>query len=218
MFDPSLQETISLITTFYDSLKVGYEGSEGYRKSTNLAKLSKCVRELASLGLIQLHRTVFVDLGCADGRVNVLMSYVAGKSIGIEIDADILSEFSPRKKTLLAELKKRKLMLPPDNIALFQGSSLAPSTYQHMVSEIGIHLKDVDLFYTYITLHDLFAEKIAKEAKDGALYLVYGFNKVLPRYQGLSLLIPDVASQEIAALYVKEATPIETVPDGNCFA
>jgi len=198
------KDTIALITNFYDSVKVGYEGSQGYRKSTDLAKLSECVRELLSLGLIQLHRTVFADLGCADGRVNVLMSYVVGKSIGIEVDADILSEFRPRKEALLTELKKKKLILPPDNIALFQGSSLEASTYQRIVSATGIHLRDVDLFYTYITLHDLFAEKIAKKAKDGALYLVYGFNKILPRYEGLRLLVPDVASQGIATLYVKE--------------
>ena len=204
MINRYLQETISLITSFYDSLKVGYEGSQGYRKSTDLAKLSECVRELVSLGLIQLRRTVFADLGCADGRVNVLMSYVVGESIGIEVDPAILSEFRPRKEALLAELKKKKLMPPPDNIALFQGSSLEASTYQRIVSDTGIRLRDVDLFYTYITLHDLFAEKIAKEAKDGALYLVYGFNKILPRYQGLRLLVPDVASQGIATLYVKE--------------
>jgi hypothetical protein len=132
------------------------------------------------------------------------MSYVVGKSIGIEVDGDILSEFRPRKEALLNELRKRNLILPPDNIALFQGSSLEAATYQRMVSDIGISLSEVDLFYTYITLHDLFAEKIAQEAKDGALYLVYGFNNVLPRYQGLRLVDPNVASQGIAALYVKE--------------
>jgi len=204
MFNHHLNATIALVTNFYDSQKVGYEGSQGYRKSTNLAKLSECVRELLTLGLIQVHHTVFADLGCADGRVNVLMSYVVGKSIGIEVDADILSEFRPRKEALLTELKKENLMLPPNNIALFQGSSLEPSTYGAMLSQIGISLTDVDIFYTYITLHDLFAEKIAREAKKGALYLVYGFSRILPRYQGLRLLIPDVALQGIATLYVKE--------------
>ena len=56
---------------------------------------------------------------------------------------------------------------------------------------------------TYITLHDLFAAKIAEKAKPKALYLVYGFSKILPRYQGLELFIPDVAAQGIVTLYGK---------------
>jgi hypothetical protein len=49
----------------------------------------------------------------------------------------------------------------------------------------------------------MFAAKIAAEAKAKALYLVYGFSKILPSYQGLELLIPDLASQGIVALYGK---------------
>lgn len=204
MIDHSLKQTISLVASFYDSLKIGYEGSQGYRKSTDLAKLSECAQELLSLGHIQPNRTVFADLGCADGRVNVLMSYMVATSIGIEVDADILSEFRPLKRALHIELNKKKRRPPPDNIALFLGNSLDPSTYQRIASDIGISLRDIDLFYTYITLHDLFAEQIAQEAKNGALYLVYGFSSIIPRYQGLRLLVPDVASQGIATLYAKE--------------
>ena len=48
-----------------------------------------------------------------------------------------------------------------------------------------------------------YAAKIAEEGKQKALYLVYGFNRILPRYQGLEILIPDVASQGIVSLYGK---------------
>ena len=72
-----------------------------------------------------------------------------------------------------------------------------------MENKINVRFEQIDLFYTYITLHDLFGAKVAKEAKDKALYLVYGFSKILPRYQGLEILIPDVASQGIMALYGK---------------
>ena len=204
MINDSLNKTITLINNFYDSCKVGHEGSKGYRKSTDLVKLSGCIQELLSLGFIKLGRTIFADLGCADGRVNVIMSYVVRKSIGIEIDSEILSEFTPRKEALLVELRKKNLVLLPDNIALFQGDSLETSMYQRTRAVVGIRFSDIDLFYTYLTLHDLFAEKIAAEAKKGALYMVYGFNKILPHYQGLQLLIPDVASKGIAALYLKE--------------
>jgi len=203
MSSDNLKKTISSIANFYDARKVGYEGTKGYRKSTDLIKLDKCIQELVSLGLIDVEQTIFTDLGCADGRVNLLMSYFVKKSIGIELHSDILSEFIPRKKELLLVLQTKNLPLPPENIFLFHGNSLESSTYYHIFSKTGIQFADVDLFYTYITLHDLFAEKIAEEAKTGALYLVYGFNKVLPRYHGLETLIPDVASQGIAALYKK---------------
>lgn len=198
-----LEKILSLIADFYDGCKVGYEGFEGYRKSTDLMKLGKCVRELADLGYIEPRRTVFADLGCADGRVNILMSYFVRKSIGIEIDEEFLDEYPPRKKDILIRLEQAHLDLPPENIFLFRGDSLEASTYERIFLEVGVRFEEIDLFYTYITLHDLFGEKIATEAKEGALYLVYGFNKIIPRYEGLEVLIPDVASQGISTLYRK---------------
>ena len=194
---------MSCIADFYDGCKVGYEGCEGYRKSTDLQKFANCIRELEDMGCIDRQRTVFADLGCADGRVNVLMSYFVKKSIGIEIDHDILDEYPVRKAELIGRLKTAGLAPPPDNIAVFHGSSLKDETFRDIFSETGVQYQDIDLFYTYITLHDLFAEKIAREAKQGALYLVYGFNKILPQYEGLDLVVADVASQGISALYVK---------------
>jgi hypothetical protein len=131
------------------------------------------------------------------------MSYFVKLSVGIEIDPEILAEYSPRKKELAQELLRSKLLQPIDNIALFQGNSLEAATYEQIDSTINVRFKEIDIFYTYITLHDLFGAKIAAEAKPKALYLVYGFDKILPRYQGLQLLIPDLASQGIIALYGK---------------
>ncbi|MEE8620784.1 MAG: hypothetical protein V3T37_01900, partial [Syntrophobacteria bacterium] len=82
-------------------------------------------------------------------------------------------------------------------------NSLETATYDLIESSIGVRFERIDLFYTYITLHDLFAAKIAEEGRQKALYLVYGFNRILPRYQGLEILIPDVASQGIVSLYSK---------------
>jgi trehalose-6-phosphate synthase len=98
-------------------------------------------------------------------------------------------------------LQKKNLNLPPDNIHLVCGNSLEPSTYERISDETGVNFSDIDLFYTYITLHDLFAEKIARDAKSGALYLVYGFHKILPQYKGLKVVIADIGSKRIAALY-----------------
>jgi hypothetical protein len=201
--DDRLSRTLDLIGSFYDACKVGYQGNEGYRKSTDLRKFSECIRELLSEGFLDPNRTVFTDLGCADGRVNVMMSYFVRTSIGIEIDPDILCEYGPLRKALLAEIEQESLEPPPENILLFQGSSLDDSLYRRIYGETGLRFADTDLFYTYITLHDVFAEKICRDARDGALYLVYGFNRVLPSYEGLEVLVPDVGGQQIAALFVK---------------
>ena len=197
-------ETLDLIAAFFDRCRFGYEGFEGYRKSTDLYKFMGCIRQLETSTLIDPQRTVFADLGCADGRVNILMSYFVRLSLGIEIDPEILAESGPRKAELCSRLEQAKLALPPANIALFQGSSLDPETYSKIYAQLGIRFADIDLFYTYITLHDLFAEQIAAEAKPGALYLVYGFSRVLPRYQNFEILAPDLGSQGIAALFRKE--------------
>ena len=203
MTDSRLQQTIATIADYYNGCKVGYVGHEGYRKSTDLAKFGKCVDELVALGYIEPQHTTFLDLGCADGRVNVLMSYFVKHSVGIEIDPEILAEFSPRKRELSHRLQSENLIQPPDNISLFNGNSLEAATYDLIENSIGVRFERIDLFYTYITLHDLFAAKIAEEGKQKALYLVYGFNRILPRYQGLEILIPDVASQGIVSLYGK---------------
>jgi hypothetical protein len=198
-----LRKTVDFIARYYESCKVGYVGHEGYRKSTDLAKFCKCIDELVALGYIEPQHTTFLDLGCADGRVNVLMSYFVKRSVGIEIDPEILAEFSPRKGELTHRLQSENLIQPPDNLSLFNDNSLEAATYEHIENTINVRFEEIDLFYTYITLHDLFGAKIAEEAKPNALYLVYGFSRILPRYQGLELIIPDVASQGILALYGK---------------
>ncbi len=198
-----LDKTIQVVAEFYDGWKVGYQGFEGYRKSTDLAKLGRCLLRLAADGFLIPGRTIFTDLGCGDGRVNVLMSYFVRHSVGVEIDSDILAEFSPRLAGLKDRLEQADLSPPPRNIDLFRGDSLDGRTYTEILKATGLRFGDVDLFYTYITLHDLFADKIAREAKPGALYMLYGFGRILPRYQGLDLLVPDLGSQGIVALYRK---------------
>lgn len=198
-----LSKTVDFIARYYNGCKVGYVGHEGYRKSTDLVKFARCIDELVRLGLIDPKRTLFLDLGCADGRVNVLMSYFVKLSLGIEIDPEILAEYNPRKEELKHKLQRENLIQPIDNITLFPGNSLEAATYEQMESTINVRFEEIDIFYTYITLHDLFGAKIAAKAKPKALYLVYGFNKILPRYQGLELFIPDLASQGIVTLYGK---------------
>ncbi len=199
----AIKETLNTVARFFDTCRYGCQGNEGYRKSTDLHQMIACAEHLRARELIHPHATRFLDLGCADGRVNLLMSYFVKDSIGIEIDEEILSEYGPRKAALDRLLLKRRLEPFPENIHLFAGNSLEPETHERIRKQTGTALEDVDLFYTYITLHDVFGEMIAEKAGKGALYMVYGFSRILPRYDGLELLIPDVGSQGIVALYRK---------------
>lgn len=198
------RKALDVVAAFYDGCRYGCLGTEGYRKSTDLSILLDCAEELTASGYISRERTTFLDLGCADGRVNVLMSYYVKRSLGIELDPEILAEYGPRRGALIDLLGGTGIAaLPPDNVHVLAGSSLDASTHESMRLETGCGLADVDLFYTYITLHDVFGDLVGREARAGALYLVYGFSRVLPAYEGLDLLVPDIAGRHIAALYVK---------------
>lgn len=198
-----LEKTLHAVARFFDACRYGCRGNEGYRKSTDLEQMIACLEDLRNRQLIHSQSTSFLDLGCADGRVNILASYFVRISMGIELDEEILGEYAGRMTALKRLIEAQGLELPPDNIHLLSGSSLEARTHRTMYERTGTALEEVDLFYTYITLHDLFGEMIAQKARQGALYLVYGFNRVLPRYEGLELLVPDVGLQGIAALYRK---------------
>jgi hypothetical protein len=200
---PALEKTLRLAAAYFDGCKVGCTGTKGYRKSTDLSKFTACIEELAEAGILAPDQTVFADLGCGDGRVNLLVSYFVRLSLGIEIDSEILSEYAERKNELSSILEREAGLLPPENIFLFRGSSLDERTFEEVLSKTGAGFEDINIFYTYITLHDVFAEKIAERGRRGAYYLVYGFNRILPRYEGFELVLPDVASQGIAALFRK---------------
>ena len=45
---------------------------------------------------------------------------------------------------------------------------------------------------------------IAGKAKRGSVFMVYGLEKILPRFQGLRLLTPERALEGILALYRKD--------------
>ncbi len=209
LLTPGLPETLAVIADFYNRCKYGVRGNQGYRKSTDLETMIACALDLRSRGLLDPDRTLFLDLGCADGRVNVLMGYFVKHSLGIEIDPEILAEYGPRRRALQDRLDQEGLLPLPGNVALFSGNSLDGSLHERIRRKTGRSFADIDLFYTYITLHDLFAEKIEREAKDGACYLVYGFSRVLPRYGGLETVVRDVGGQGFAALYRKGPEPAQ---------
>ena len=68
----------------------------------------------------------------------------------------------------------------------------------------GLGFADFDLFFTFLTLHDEIAPRIAAEAKAGAILMVYGLDNILPRYDGLTLLEEASSREHKLALYRKD--------------
>lgn len=204
MIGPEIEKTLQAVAGFFDGFKIGYTGHSGYRKTTDLFVLRKACCELMENDLLHPNKTVFMDLGCGDGRVNLFMGYLVKSSIGIELEDFIYDEYPLRRKELEIYLEANNLIPIPDNIYILHGNSISHQTHMELFRQTGLTLKDVDIFYTYITLHDAFAELISREGRIGALYMVYGFNNVLPRYPGFSLVNPNLGQKGLIALYRKE--------------
>ena len=113
MMTEEMRITLREVARFYDERKVGDGGSLGFRRSSDLGTLVSCLEQLINKSFLIPQHSLFLDMGCADGRVNVLMSYLAAKSIGIEINEWIMDEYVPVKTELEATLKTARLPLPP---------------------------------------------------------------------------------------------------------
>ena len=197
------KEAMLKVADFFDSRKVGNIGPLGFRRSSDLDRLLAGIGALQNKNILCSSGLNFLDMGCGDGRVNILLSYIAGKSIGIELDEWTLDDYSPLRKELDKKLIEQCLPLPPDNIHLFEGDSLDPDLHGRVKSRTGVAIEDIDLFYTYLTLHEEIAELISQKAKSGAVFMVYGLEKIMPKYNGLELLTPDGPLEGIIAVYKK---------------
>ena len=155
-------------------------------------------------GLFTPGEALFLDMGCADGRVNVLFSYLTRESVGIEIDEWTLDEYFPLVNELKHDLLKDGLEVPADNISLFHGDSTDKDLYNFIYNRTGINFHDFDIYYTYLTMQDEFAELITRKAKKGAIFMVYGLERILPSFDGLRLLTPCTPMEGILAVYQKE--------------
>ncbi len=183
--DDFLFKTLQRVARFYDDRKVGDIGPLGFRRSTDLKKLTGCLDRLLDERIIDPAETRFMDLGCADGRVNVFLSYLVKKSVGIELDDWTLEEYAPLRSELDGVLHREGRMSLPENISLFHGDSMNRAVHEQVARESGVEFEDFDLFYTYLIMHEEFAELIAEKAKTGSVFMVYGVHKILPRYPGL---------------------------------
>jgi hypothetical protein len=202
-FKKILDQTLLQVVEFYDRRKVGEVGHLGFRRSSDLHKVFCCLKTMIGQGLFVPADALFLDMGCADGRVNVLMSYLAKTSVGIELDEWTLDDYGPLRKELDALLTEKGLLLPPKDIFLYHGDSMDESLHDRVHHETGVSFDQFDLFYTYLTMQEEFAELIARKAKPGAFFMVYGLEKILPRFTGLRLLTSARPMEGIIALYQK---------------
>ena len=196
-------KTLQRVADFYDKRKVGDVGPLGFRRSTDLSILLNSLDRLIAEKIIEPDRTRFLDMGCADGRVNVFLSYVVRSSIGIELDEWTLDEYDSLLLDLSSRLKTEGLLPPPDNIFLFNGDSSGKEIYLEIKQKTGISFEEFDLFYTYLVMQEEFARIIAQKAKKGALFIIYGLNQILPRFEGLTLLEDISPMERILAVYRK---------------
>lgn len=201
--ETALEHTLLQVVEFYDSRKVGDVGHLGFRRSSDLSKVLSSLKTMIDHGLFRPREALFLDMGCADGRVNVLLSYLAKTSVGIELDEWTLDDYAPLRQELDALFAEKELLLPPKNIFLYHGDSMDESLHDRIHRETGTPFNQFDVFYTYLTMMEEFAELIARKAKSGALFMVYGLEKILPRFTGLRLLTPDRPVEGIIALYQK---------------
>ncbi len=206
MLDRNTKKAMSHVAKFYDERKVGDVGALGFRRSSSLFRLVESMDSLIRSGVIVPGKTRFMDMGCADGRVNVLFSYIAETSVGVELNDWILNEHDQLRKPLEKSLAQEGLPLPPDNIFLFCGDTLSEKLHGDIEAETGLSFGGFDLFYTFITMHDEFADLIARKAKAGATFLVYGFDLVLPKYENIAFLGDSSIIGKKLAVYRKRIT------------
>jgi hypothetical protein len=203
MLNREMRNILQAVAGFYDQRKVGDVGFLGFRRSTDLTRLVACLDRLIDQEILIPGKSLFLDMGCADGRVNVLLSYLVKVSVGIELNEWIMDEYLGLRTNLEAYLQEDNLCLAPDNIFLFQGNSMDDTVHESITMDTGVRFDEFDLFYTYLTMQEEFAGLIARKAKKGSVFMVYGLGKILPQFDGLRLLTKRPL-EGILALYQKE--------------
>jgi hypothetical protein len=184
----SFDRELTAVARFYDARQVGDVGPLGFRRTTELGRLLRCLSFLTEQRILVPGRSAFLDLGCGDGRVNDLLSFVTRVSIGVELDEWTLDEHRQQRAELAAQLEQQGLRPLPDNSLLFRGDATDWVMHEVIRRATGVAFDEIDIFYTFLSGHDEFAGLIAARGRPGCAYLIYGMNEIFPRYAGLELV------------------------------
>jgi SAM-dependent methyltransferase len=198
-FDPELTE----VARFYDARLVGDVGPLGFRRTTELGRLLPCLSTLTERGILVPGESAFLDLGCGDGRVNDLLSFLTRASIGVELDEWTVDEHRALRAELAAALERQGLGPLPDNVSLFRGDATDWVMHEVIRRATDVAFDEIDVFYTYLTAHDELAGLIAARGKAGCAFLVCGVGEILPRYEGLELIEELSPLNDLLAVYRK---------------
>ena len=202
--DERLKKSLFRVARFFDRRKVGDVGALGFRRSTDLMTLFHLLDRLLDEGIILPGRSRFFDLGCADGRVNVFFSYLVETSVGVELDEWTLEEYPSLRSALEEDLHRNDCLPIPKNVFLFHGDSTQEPLHEKIRLETGLSMDMFDLFYTYLVMHEEFARLLAERARQGSIFMVYGLDKIIPRYRGFRHLAHLSPLQGILGVYQKE--------------
>lgn len=197
-----IRNTLYRIAQFYDSKKVGEDGRFGFKRSSDLMTLYKSLNSLLESDVIRYKESIFLDLGCGDGRVNIFFSYVTRLSIGIEIDEWSLDESTRLLDELYPLLKREALIIPPNNIHLYHGDVFDPSIYKRIQDDTGFDIEEFDVFYTYLFMYREFGEILRKKGKDRAVLIVYGTGDIVPHIPGF-IHVNGISLPKNLAIYRK---------------
>lgn len=203
MLDAELMATLAAVARFYDQRPIGHVGPEGFRRTTLLGDLYAALPRLVEIGAVVPGQTKLIDTGCGDGRVNVWFSYLVRHSFGVEVEDWVLEERAATRAELLRVLLSAAYRPPPDNTRLFCGDALGPEVYDEIARRTGVSFADLDLFYTFLCLHQELGAAIAERARPGALLMVYGLDSIVPELGGLVRLHEPSLGASRIVLYRK---------------
>jgi hypothetical protein len=198
-----LSAALTFVCDFFDRRKAGQTGPHGFRRSTDLNTLRPGFKRLSDAGTLCADRTHFLELGCADGRVNLLAGYLVKSSVGIELEDWILDEHESLRVELEAGLAGKGLLPVPGNISLFLGDAEGSEVYGRIRARTGLAFEDFDVFYTYLWMQAEYARMIAERAKPGAILLVYGPDRFRLELEGLRLVEALSSADDKLAVYRK---------------
>ena len=116
----NIEKSLLRTADYFDQKKVGDSGPLGFRRSSDLSRIVNCLGWMIDQEILISGESLFLDMGCGDGRVNILFSYLVKLSIGLELDEWTLDEYAPLRRGLEETLKRAGLPIPGDNIMILK--------------------------------------------------------------------------------------------------